>query len=169
MVTNTGKVLYTATADQNNRVLLQVVANAGDIGGNLVTVGQAHTGDLTKGRVGLLGGGGSDSGAHTSLLGGSKVSGLILQGVQTLLQSGSGGLVSDLLSALSNELIKSRHDFLLSYILANGGIISSKQSFARIKNSGKNRGGGSADGNFAGMAKLLHGADPAALNLRRLA
>lgn len=114
VVTYTGKVLNTAAANQNNRVLLQVVANAGNIGGNLVTVGQAHTSDFTKRRVGLLGGSGSDCGADTSLLGGSKVSGLILQGVQTLLQSGSGGLVGDLLSALSNELIKSRHDFLLS-------------------------------------------------------
>ena len=34
---------------------------------------------------------------------------LVLQSVQTSLQSGSGGLVSDLLTAATNQLIKSRH------------------------------------------------------------
>ena len=55
VVTNTGKVLYTAAADQNHGVLLQVVADTGDVSGNFHTVGQANTGDLTQCGVRLLG------------------------------------------------------------------------------------------------------------------
>ena len=60
VVTDTGKVLNTAAADQNHGVLLQVVTNTGDISGNFHTVGQTHTGDLTQCGVGLLGGGGTN-------------------------------------------------------------------------------------------------------------
>ena len=66
-------------------------------------------GDLTQCGVGLLGGGGTDCGADTTLLGGGQVGSLVLQSVQTSLQSGSGGLVGDLLTAAANQLIKSRH------------------------------------------------------------
>ena len=54
VVTHTGKVLDTAAADHDHGVLLQVVADAGDIGGDLVAVGQTHTGDLTQSGVRLL-------------------------------------------------------------------------------------------------------------------
>ena len=53
VVTNTGQVLDTAAADQNHGVLLQVVADAGDVSGNFHTVGQANTSDLTQCGVGL--------------------------------------------------------------------------------------------------------------------
>ena len=109
MVTDTGKVLNTAAADQNDRVLLQVVADTGDISGDFHTIGQADTGDLTQCGVRLLGAGGTNSGANATLLGGRQGGSLVLQGVQTSLQSGSGGLVGDLLTAATNELIKSRH------------------------------------------------------------
>ena len=62
----------------------------------------------------LLGGGGTNGGADASLLGGGQVGGPVLQGVHTLLQSGSGGLVGRLLAALSYQLVKSRHSCLLS-------------------------------------------------------
>ena len=109
VVTNTGKVLNTAAANQDDRVLLQVMAFTGDISGNFHTVGQTHTGDLTQCRVRLLGGGGTDSSADTTLLGGGQSSCLVLQSVQPSLQSTSGGLVGDLLTAETNQLIKSRH------------------------------------------------------------
>ena len=114
VVTDTGKVLNTAAANQNDGVLLQVVADTGDVGGNLVAIRQADTGDLTKCGVRLLGGGGTNCGADASLLGGSQIGSAVLQGVQTLLQCRSRGLVGDLLSALSDQLIKSRHVVLLS-------------------------------------------------------
>ena len=69
VVTDTGEVLDTATADHDDGVLLQGVAHAGDVSGDFVAVGQTHTGDLTQGGVGLLGGRGSHGGAHASLLG----------------------------------------------------------------------------------------------------
>ena len=108
VVTHTGKVLNTTAADQHHRVLLQVVANTGNVSGNFHTIGQTHTGDLTKGGVRLLGGGGTDSSAATALLGGRQIGSLVLLSVQTSLQSGSGGLVADLLTAITNQLIKSR-------------------------------------------------------------
>ena len=89
MVTNTRQVLDTTAADQNHGVLLQVMANTGDISGNFHTVGQTHTGDLTKGGVRLLGAGGTNSSANTALLGGGQAGSLVLQGVQGRMQSRS--------------------------------------------------------------------------------
>jgi hypothetical protein len=109
VVTNTRKVLYTTAADQHHGVLLKIVANTGDISGNLVAIGKAHTGDLTKCGVRLLRGGGTHSSAHASLLRGRQIGGDVLQGVEALLECGSSGLKGDLLSALSDELVKSRH------------------------------------------------------------
>ena len=48
VVTDAGKVLDTAATDHDDGVLLQVVADAGDIGGTFETVGKTDTGDLTK-------------------------------------------------------------------------------------------------------------------------
>jgi hypothetical protein len=92
-------------------VLLQVVANTRDISGNFHTIGQTHTGDLTQSGVRLLGAGGTNSGTYATLLGGRNGSSLVLQSVQTSLQSRSGGLVGDLLTAMLHKLIKSRHQF----------------------------------------------------------
>ena len=114
VVTHAGQVLDTAAADQNDGVLLQVVADAGDISGNFISVGEAHTGDLSQRGVRLLRGRGSDGGANASLLRGGQVGGLVLQRVEALLQRGSRGLEDGLLSALSDQLIKSRQRFLLS-------------------------------------------------------
>ena len=73
VVTNAGQVLDTAAADHDHGVLLQVVAHAGDIGGDLVAVGQAHTGDLTQRGVRLLRGGSTNGGAHAPLLGRGQI------------------------------------------------------------------------------------------------
>ena len=85
------------------------MAHAGNIGGDLVAVGQAHTGDLTQSGVRLLGGRGSHSGADASLLRGGLIGGLGLQGVQTELQGGRIGLVGSLFSSFPDQLVKSRH------------------------------------------------------------
>ena len=103
MVTDTGKVLNTTATDQNHGVLLQVMANTRNISGNFHTIGQTHTGDLTQCGVRLLGAGGTNSGADTTLLGRGQIGSLVLQGVQTLLQSRSGGLVGDLLTAMLDK------------------------------------------------------------------
>ena len=73
VVTHTRKVLDTTAADHNHRVLLQVVADTGDVRGDLVTIGQADTGDFTQSRVRLLGRRGTDRGADASLLRGAEV------------------------------------------------------------------------------------------------
>src|SRR5699024_12594376 len=87
------------------------ISNTGDIGGDFVAVGETDTGDLPQRGVGLLGGGGTNGGADASLLGRRQIGGTVLQGVHTFLQRGSGGLVGDLLSALADQLVKSRHVF----------------------------------------------------------
>src|SRR5699024_7552855 len=111
VVTNAGRVLNTAAADHDHGVLLQVVANTGNISGHFVAVGQTHTGDLTESGVRLLRGGGTNSGAHTSLLGRRQVGLAVLQGVQALLHSRRIGLVGHGLASLANELVKRRHGF----------------------------------------------------------
>src|SRR5215212_10032148 len=58
LVAHAGKVLHTPTAHEHDGVLLQVVADAGDVGRDLDTTGEPHAGDLAEGGVGLLGGGG---------------------------------------------------------------------------------------------------------------
>ena len=89
VVTNTGKVLNTAAADQNNGVLLQVVADTGNVSGNFHTIGQANTSDLTQCRVGLLGSGGTNSGANTTLLGEGRVVALFSRVFRPLCRAGA--------------------------------------------------------------------------------
>src|SRR5664280_736255 len=69
LVTDARQVLHTAAADQHDRVLLEVVAFAGDVGGDLEPTGQPDTGHLPERRVRLLRGVGVDAGAHAPSLG----------------------------------------------------------------------------------------------------
>src|ERR1700722_8187864 len=96
VVTNTRQVLHTATADQHNRVLLQVVANARNVGRNLDAVGEAYTGNLTESRVRLLRGLGVNAGADATALG-------------RTLERGAGGLITCGRAALLDELMERRH------------------------------------------------------------
>src|SRR3954447_7153791 len=68
LVADTGKVLHTAAAHEHDRVLLQVVTDARDVGRDLDAGAQTHAGDLAEGRVGLLGGGRVDAGADATAL-----------------------------------------------------------------------------------------------------
>src|SRR5918993_1430971 len=56
-------------ADEDDRVLLQVVTLAGDVGGDLDAAGQADAGDLAERRVGLLWRVGEHAGADAPSLG----------------------------------------------------------------------------------------------------
>src|SRR5664280_229224 len=71
LVPDTGEVLHTTTADQDDRVLLEVVTLAGDVGRDLEAAGQPHAGDLAERRVRLLRGVGVHAGAHAAALGGA--------------------------------------------------------------------------------------------------
>src|SRR5687767_9296810 len=68
LVADAGEVLHPAAADEDDRVLLQVVAHARDVGRDLGAAGEADTSHLAQGRVRLLGGGGVDAGAHAPSL-----------------------------------------------------------------------------------------------------
>src|SRR5690606_22682243 len=48
MVAHARQVLHTATTDEHDRVLLQVVAFAGDVGGDFEAVDETDTGDLAE-------------------------------------------------------------------------------------------------------------------------
>src|SRR5690348_12096381 len=62
-------VLHAAGAHNNHRVLLEVVALARNVGGDLLAIGKAHAGYFADSRVRLAGGRGGHLGAHTALKG----------------------------------------------------------------------------------------------------
>src|SRR5690349_1981855 len=68
LVANAGQVLHTTATDQNDRVLLEVVTNPGDVGGDLDATAQLDTRHLPQSRVRLLGRGGVDARAHATSL-----------------------------------------------------------------------------------------------------
>src|SRR5215204_310230 len=71
LVADTGEVLHPAAADEHDRVLLEVVADARDVRRDLDAARQAHPGDLAEGGVRLLRGGGVDAGADAAALRGA--------------------------------------------------------------------------------------------------
>ena len=68
VVTHTRKILHAASADEHDRVLLQVVTDTRNVGCDLNLVSQAYTCDLTKSRVRLFRGRGVNACANTALL-----------------------------------------------------------------------------------------------------
>lgn len=68
MIPHTRTILTSTAADENDGVLLDVVALAGNVRGNHTTAGQTHTGRLALARIGLLGAGDADFEAHAFLL-----------------------------------------------------------------------------------------------------
>src|SRR5262249_3583593 len=89
-------ILDAAAANQHERVLLQVVADARNVGRDLDAVGEADTGDLAQRGVRLLGRLGEDANAHTALL-------------RAVLQRGTLRLADDLLPSGADKLTDSRH------------------------------------------------------------
>src|SRR5215211_1208408 len=69
LVTDAGQVLHPAAPDEHDGVLLEVVANARDVRGDLDAAGQPDAADLAQGRVGLLGRGRVDARADPPPLG----------------------------------------------------------------------------------------------------
>src|SRR5215203_1579695 len=69
LVADAGQVLHPAAADEHDGVLLQVVTDARDVGGDLDATGQPDAADLAQGRVGLLGRGRVDARADSPPLG----------------------------------------------------------------------------------------------------
>src|SRR6266511_3718428 len=69
VVLHRGEVRHRAALDEDDGVLLEVVADPRDVGRDLHAVGQADAGDLAERRVRLLRGHGADDGADAALLG----------------------------------------------------------------------------------------------------
>ena len=68
MVAYTRKVFHTSAAHKHDRVFLEIVALARDVGVHFLTVGEAHTGYFTHCRVRLFGGGGVHTHTHAATL-----------------------------------------------------------------------------------------------------
>src|ERR1700722_351617 len=68
VVADTRQILYTAAADKHDRVLLQVVANSGNVGSDFHAVGEADARDLAQRGVRLLGRLRIDAGADAAPL-----------------------------------------------------------------------------------------------------
>src|SRR3954467_11443817 len=69
LVADAREVLHTATADEHDRVLLQVVALTGDVGGDLHAAGEPDARDLAQRGVRLLRRVGVDASAPAAALG----------------------------------------------------------------------------------------------------
>src|SRR5882762_6672659 len=100
VIAHTRQILHAAPANQHDRVLLQVVPNAGNISRDFNTIGEAHARHLPQRRVGLFGSLGIYAGADAALL-------------RTGLQGRTRRLVTRLLAAGSHQLIESRHSLAL--------------------------------------------------------
>src|SRR6516164_3299949 len=68
VVAHAGQILHTAAADHHHRVLLQIVALAGNVADHFEAVRQPHLGDFAQRRVRLLWRCGVDAGADAALL-----------------------------------------------------------------------------------------------------
>ena len=88
LVADTWKILSLAAFDQNDRMLLQIVAHARDIASDLHAVRQADASDLTQGRVRLFRGSGGNFQANAALESGTgrQNSALAVQSVEGSLQ-----------------------------------------------------------------------------------
>jgi hypothetical protein len=78
-------------------VLLQVVADAGDVSGHLDPIRQSNASYFPQRRVGLLGSGSVHARTHAALL-------------RASLQRRTGGLITWRSTPFSHELIKRRHE-----------------------------------------------------------
>src|SRR5204863_6884221 len=67
VITHSRQVLHTAAAHEHDRVLLQVVADAGDVRGDFNGIREANAGDLAESGVRLLRRLRVDADAHTAL------------------------------------------------------------------------------------------------------
>src|SRR4051794_36492810 len=96
LVAHAREVLHTTAAHEHHRVLLEVVADTGDVGGDLDATREADAGDLAQRRVRLLRRRRVDAGAHTAALG------------RTLQRRGLG-LLDLVLAALADQLVDRGH------------------------------------------------------------
>src|SRR5262249_29393154 len=90
------QVFDSAASNQNQRVLLEVVTNAGNVGRHFDPVGQPHASDLAQRRIGFLWRLREHADADATLL-------------RAVLEGRTLGLADDLSAALAHELADGRH------------------------------------------------------------
>src|SRR5688572_3226721 len=100
VIANTRKVLHTASANEHDRVLLEVVPDARDIGRDFDAVGETDTRDLAERGVRLLGGRRVNARANAALL-------------RARLQCRRLRLVLDGVTASGNKLVDRWHSLLI--------------------------------------------------------
>src|SRR3954453_21727555 len=96
LVAHAREVLHTTAAHEHHRMLLEVVADTGDVGGDLDATRETDAGDLAQRRVRLLRRRRVDAGAHTAALRGT-------------LQRRGLGLLDLVLAALADQLVDRGH------------------------------------------------------------
>ena len=106
-------ILDAAAAQENDGVLLEIVAHAGHISRHLHAVGQANASDLPDGRVGLFGRLGRHFDANAALEGRGEENGAILDGIESARQSDGFGLPLETLSMALCKLIDCWHSLVL--------------------------------------------------------
>lgn len=115
VVTNARQISYPSAADQNHRMLLQVMPDAGDIDGCLQTVGQSHSCNFSHCGVRLFRAGGRDFRANASFLRRRLVDGSVLQRVKALLKHRRLRLVVFASPPLSDKLVECWHTQISSF------------------------------------------------------
>src|SRR6266513_3804125 len=105
LVAHARQILDAAASDEHDGVLLEVVPLARDVARHLEPVGEAHPGDLAKGRVRLLRGDRRDASADAAALRGGDALLATLAG----LQARSRHLLLLVGSPLADELIGVGH------------------------------------------------------------
>ena len=97
VITHTGEILHSSTADEHDGVLLQVVPNTRNIGGDFHSVRKPDPCNLPEGGVRLLRRRGINPDTNASLL-------------RAALKGGTLGLYSSKGSAFSHKLTNGRHE-----------------------------------------------------------
>ena len=111
MVTNAGEVFYLSTAHENDRVLLEIVALAGNVGDDFLAIGQANLRDFAKCGVWLFRGAGHYLHAHATAL-------------RAIRQRRRLGLDLDFLTSFADELVDCWHSETVSNSLEAAGTLA---------------------------------------------
>jgi hypothetical protein len=106
VIANSRQVFHTPSSNQNNRVLLEVMAYAGNISCDLNAVGQPDARDFTQCRIRFLWGLCIDTRAYTSFL-------------RRALEGRTGCLVLNSLAAFANKLIYCRQRLPLFLLICS--------------------------------------------------
>ncbi len=128
VVTATRQVTNSSASDKYNRVLLEIVADSGDIGRSLKAVCESYSGDLTERGVRLLRACGRNLCADASFLRRGLICGNLLKRVESLLQNRCLGLVLGLAASILDKLIKGWHIFPPSLTIPASGLFAITQS-----------------------------------------